>query len=264
MRLLLTILLILAATYVGLCAALFFFQRSLLYFPQPRFDAAAPTLELSREGERILVTVRARPGRDAVLYFGGNAEDVSMSVPDVSDAFPEHALYLLHYRGYGGSSGAPSEPALVGDALALFDEAAREHDRVTVIGRSLGSGIAVQVASQRPIARLVLVTPYDSILNLAKEQFPYFPVTILLRDKFESWRFVDHVSAPVYLIAAEHDEVIPTLSTRALFQRFQKGKAHLTMIPGVGHNTIATSPNYVPALRTAIFPEGQYVTGKEP
>nr|WP_319588188.1 alpha/beta hydrolase [uncultured Desulfobulbus sp.] len=196
-----------------------------------------------------MITTRPHSGPDALLYFGGNAEDVSSSLPSLAQAFPDHALYLPHYRGYGGSSGKPSETALFADALALFDKAKNEHSKIVVIGRSLGSGVAVYLASQRPVARLVLVTPYDSIQGLATRQFPYLPVHWLLLDKFESGKYAPKVTAPTLVIAAEHDEVIPRASTEALCTRFSGGVAALKVVGGTGHNTISESPAYIALMQ---------------
>ena len=113
-----------------------------------------------------------------------------------------------------------------------------------MIGRSLGSGVATRLASQRPAARLVLVTPYDSLQELAAAQFAAFPVRWLLQDKFESGRHVAQVRAPTLLIAAEHDEVIPRASTEQLFARFAKGQAALHVLPRTSHNTISGHPLY--------------------
>jgi pimeloyl-ACP methyl ester carboxylesterase len=199
----------------------------------------------------VHVTVRASEGTMALLYFGGNAEDVNSSLGDLAAAFPDRAIYLMHYRGYGGSSGKPSERALVADALSLFDKVRAEHDDVIAVGRSLGSGVAIQLASQRPVSRLVLVTPYDSILNLASRQFPYFPVRWLLLDKFESWRYSAAITAPTLVIAAEDDEVIPQASTQALVAHFPAGVATLKVVAGAGHNTISASPEYARMLAEA-------------
>ena len=110
------------------------------------------TLTLAADGAQVLVSVRERSGPNGLLYFGGNAEDVSYNLPSLSTAFSDYAIYLMHYRGYGGSSGKPSEAALVADALALFDKVNTEHQNITVVGRSLGSGVAVHLASLRPVA----------------------------------------------------------------------------------------------------------------
>lgn len=236
--------------YLVLCVALYVFQRSFIYYPQPRALAGdATTITLPIEEGQVLVTTRAHPGPNALVYFGGNAEDVASSLPGLAAAFPEHDLYLLHYRGYGGSSGKPTEAALVADALALFDKVHAGHPNMVVVGRSLGSGVAVHVASLRPVARLVLVTPYDSLQELAVRQFPWFPVRWLLQDKFESWRYAPQVSAPTLVIAAEYDETIPRDSTEALYARFRSGVASFKVVAGTGHNTISESPQYLSLLK---------------
>ena len=241
---------ILAVAYLGLCAALFAKQRSFIYFPPPPSRGQRlPGFALLVDGAEVRVTTRLHSGVDAVIYFGGNAEDVAQSLPEIEAAYPDHALYLMNYRGYGESSGTPSEAALVGDALVLFDRVRVEHETIVVIGRSLGSGVAIQLASRRPVSCLVLVTPYDSILELAARQFRYLPVRLLLRDKFESWRFAATITAPTVVIAAEHDEVIPRRSTESLFAHFQVGIAALVVVPEVGHNTISESPDYTSLLR---------------
>ena len=238
-----------ATVYIGLCALLFFNQRSMIYFPQSRSSGVdSATIALSASGVKVLVTTRPHTGPSAVVYFGGNAEDVSNSLPSLAAAFPDDAIYLLHYRGYGGSSGKPSEAALFADAIELFDSVHAEHERVTAIGRSLGSGIAVHLATVRPVSRLVLVTPYNSLQELASHEYPYFPVRWLLRDKFESWRYAEHVTAPTLVIAAEHDEIIPRWSTEALCAHFREGVASLTVVANTGHNTIADSSEYIPLL----------------
>jgi pimeloyl-ACP methyl ester carboxylesterase len=246
--------LLVALAYLGLCGALFLRQRSLLYFPQPRSPAASGDLLAlpmadGPPGSRVLVTVRRRPGPKALLYFGGNAEDVAGQLPLLEAAFPEHALYLLHYRGYGGSSGKPSEAALFADGLALFDRVRADHEKIDVLGRSLGSGVAVHLAARRPVARLVLVTPFDSIEAVAARQFPLVPVALLLRDKYRSWADAPRVGAPTLLIAAERDEVIPRANTDALLSHFRPGVASLVVLPVDGHNAVEGSPGYIPLLR---------------
>lgn len=244
----LTVAFIAALLYLALCAALFVFQRSLLYFPQPRAaGSAAPTLRLPVDGAEVVVTTRPGPGPEAVVYFGGDAEDVTGSLPELAAAFPDQSLYLLHYRGFGGSTGSPSESSLVSDGLALFDRVRSQHAHITLVGRSLGSGVAVQVAGQRAAARLVLVTPYDSILAIASQQFPYVPVRWLLLDRFESWKHAQRIHTPTLLIAAEDDEVIPLAHTQSLLARFPPGTARMAVVPRTSHNSISASPAY-PAL----------------
>jgi len=249
-RLLLILLVTPALAYLAACLLLYVFQRSLIYFP-PALPAGVLRATTTLEVPDASLRLSARPvsGPNALIYFGGNAEDVSLSLAGFSEAFPDHAIYMLHYRGYGGSSGTPSEAALESDAQSLFDTVRAEHPSVVVVGRSLGSGIALHLATTRSINRLVLVTPYDSIQNLAQRQFPYFPVGLLLKDKFESWRYAPLVKVPTLLVVAGSDEVIPRDSTEALFNSFQIGIATMKIIANVGHNSISDSPEYMGLLK---------------
>lgn len=232
--------------YLGVCGTLFAFQRSLIYYPQPRsYQHGITLMTLAVGAETVTVSTRPLPGPDAVIYFGGNGEDVSQDMPDMATAFPGRAIYLLHYPGYGGSSGSPSQKAIFADALALFDRVHTEHPSIVVIGRSLGSGVAVWIASQRPIiARLVLVTPYNSLGDAAAAQYPYVPIRWLLLDKYESWRYAPQVTAPTRIVVAEDDELVPRSSSDRLRTRFKEGLVSYVVLPAVGHNTIQDSPNY--------------------
>ena len=250
MRAALTLLLAPVAAYGVLCAWVFFTQRGQIYFPTPvSATPGAQSLWLESQGERIKAWVVARPGPRALLYFGGNAEDVAGNVEAFTQAFPDRSLYLVNYRGFGGSSGRPSEAGLVADALAVFDHVQREHPAVAVMGRSLGSGVAVQLASARPVERLVLVTAYDSLVNVARGYFRWLPVGLLMRDRYESARRAPQVSAPVLVVIAGADEIIPRERSDALAAAFAPGQTRVVVVPGVGHNTLDLSPQYLEAVR---------------
>ncbi len=241
---------IFAVIYGLLCLGLFIFQRSLIYFPQTRIILTNEVnLKLPIAEGNVLVSIRPHNGEKALIYFGGNADDVSLNLPDFSSAFPDHALYLLHYRGFGGSAGKSSEVALINDALALFDKVYAEHQQVTILGRSLGSGIAVHVASLRPAAKLVLVTPYNSLLELANSQFPFTPIKWLLEDKYESWRYAPKINVPTLIIAAENDTVIPREQTLLLHSHFKHSTVSLKVISNTSHNTIAENPQYLAMIQ---------------
>ena len=241
--------------YLGLCVLVFLVQRSLIYFPQPSsLGARDTTVVVPASDAQVVASLRARSGPKALVYFGGNGEDVTLGIDALAAPFPEHALYLLHYRSYGRSGGKPSEAALVADALALFDLAHREHAQVEVVGRSLGSGIAVRVASARPVARLVLVTPYDSLLAVAAARYPLLPVRWLMLDRFESWRHAPRVRAPTLVIAAERDEIIPRASTERLLAHFAPGVATLKVIANADHNSVSAQPEYGPILGGSTAP----------
>lgn len=248
-RVLLSICIAITATYCLVCLLLFLSQRSLIYFPTAETQAEpAATSTLSVADASLRLSVRPLESSGALIYFGGNAEDVSRSLVAFADAFQDRAIYMLHYRGYGGSSGKPSEDALHSDARALFDMVRAEHPDVVVVGRSLGSGVAVRLAATRPVSRVVLVTPYDSLVNLAKRQFPYMPVGLILQDRFESWRHAPLVTAPTLIVAAANDEIIPRESTMSLLHAFAPGVARIVVLTGVGHNSISSSPDYMSAV----------------
>lgn len=240
------------ALYGAACLGLFLMQRSMIYYPPREAALAAPVVStLAVPGAVLKVSERPLQGHKALIYFGGNAEDVSASLPLLDRAFPGRALYLPHYRGYAGSTGSPTERDLVADALLLVDRVAASHPDIVLVGRSLGSGVALQVAAQRQVERLVLVTPFDSILGIAARQFPVFPVRWLLQDTYDAKRHAPRVKAPTLVLAAGQDEVIPAWSTRRLLSRFTPGTATYQAIDGVGHNTIAQSPAYMTALQWA-------------
>ncbi|WP_211232087.1 alpha/beta hydrolase [Pseudoduganella violaceinigra] len=229
-------LLLLLVVYTAACALVFFRQRSMLYFPQA-FEGGR-VLDLGG-GARVGATVDERPGPAAVIYFGGNAEAVGYSLPELQAVFPGQSLYLMHYRGYGATPGEPTEEGLSADALALYEYVRARHPQVTLVGRSLGSGVATRLASLRPADRLVLVTPYDSMGEVASHHFRWLPVRLLLRDRYDSAAYAPRINAPTTILAAERDEVIPRTSSEALYRSFRSGVATFHLVPGVGHNDIS-------------------------
>src|SRR5579862_952936 len=174
---------------LGVLILVFVSQRSLIYFPQPRSNRNAVIMTLPSPAGKVLVSTRPASGAGAVLYFGGNAEDVSADLPGFASAFPDDAIYLLHYPGYGGSAGHPTEKSITAAAFALFDAVHAQHPNVTIIARSLGTGVAVHVASERPAVRLVLITPYDSLVDVADAHYPFLPNRWLMLDRYDSWKY---------------------------------------------------------------------------
>lgn len=236
LRGMITLLVLILACYLAVCALVFFRQRSMLYFPQP-FEGG--TMLALDGAARVGVTQREEPGPRAVIYFGGNAEAVGYSLPELQAAFPGQSLYLMHYRGYGITPGEPTEDGLFADAQALYDFVRARHPQVTLVGRSLGSGIATHLASVRATDRLVLVTPYDSMAGVASHHFRWLPVCLLLRDRYDSASYASKVNAPTTILAAERDEVIPRASSEALYRSFRPGIATFQLVPAVGHNDIS-------------------------
>jgi len=247
-KVMLTLVAIPVVAYLLAGVALYATQRNYIYVPVPR-DSAQPAITLATDAGDVFVSTRELAGPKALVYFGGNAEDVSQTVPELALAFPDRAIYALHYRGYGGSAGSPSEKDIVADGLALFDRIHADHGDLEIIGRSLGSGVAVQVAAARPASRLVLVTPYDSLVAVGAAQFPVFPVRWLMKDRFDSAARAPGLRLPTTLIVAGRDEVVPMASTRRLQAAFRPGIARWVDLPGEGHNFDMT-PAYLAALQS--------------
>lgn len=235
--------------YAAICGTLYAAQRSLLYYPTPESQSEhARAVRIETSGAVLKVWHLQSSGERAILYFGGNSEDVAGNIDAFAAAFPNTDVYLVNYRGYGGSTGAPSERALLADAEVLFDEVRSRHPRVAVIGRSLGSGVAVHLASVRDVSKLVLVTPYDSITRVAQRHFVVVPVSWLLQDRFDSFGKASQVRAPVLVLLAERDRVIPRAHGERLVSAFAKGQAEVRTLAGTNHDSIASSPEYCSAL----------------
>lgn len=239
--------------WLSVCAGVYFLQRQMLYLPQPR-HVATPLLTLPTPAGDVLVAVREQVGPDALIYFGGNAEDVSLTLDELAQLFPGHALYLLHYRGFGGSAGEPAEAALVADALALFDTVRARHAKVALIGRSLGSGVAIQLAARRPIQRLVLVTPFDSVEQVAARVYPWLPVRWLLKDRFDSTAHAPGVKAPTLVLTAGRDQVVPGENSRRLIASFPSALVVHRAFPAADHDDVSSQPGYGEALKNFLLP----------
>lgn len=243
-----SLLTIVMGVYVGICVFFLIFQRSFIYMPRPETSTHAPAFTLDVPNARVRISSQPHDGPKALMYFGGNAEDVAYTLPELAAIFPDRAIYLMHYRGYCGSSGRPTEAALRGDARALFQMVHACHSDVIVVGRSLGSSLAIQLAAEEPVSRIVLITPFESILRIAQRTAPFLPMALLLHDKYESWRFAPRVSCPTLIIAASHDELVPLGDTETLLRAFRPGVATLRVMDGTDHNSVSDKAEFWEAL----------------
>ncbi|NEX63050.1 alpha/beta fold hydrolase [Noviherbaspirillum sp. 17J57-3] len=229
-------------------------QREMLFAPTRQREVArcSPVGHRTRQvvlrsadGTRLcgwLMTPRVPGPHPAVVYFGGRSEEVSWVVRDAEHLFPGLQVLAVNHRGFGESQGIPGERELVDDGCACVDwlcAAGRVPDgsRIAIVGRSLGSGIAVQVAARRAVAAVVLVTPFDSVLAVARRRIPAAPVGLILRHRFESVKVAEQVRAPVLIVRAERDDVVPHPHTDALATRLPK-LIDDVVIPGSDHANI--------------------------
>ena len=196
------------------------------------------------------------PGqRRGLIYFGGNGEGVHGLREELEHRFPHHTSYLLAYRGYGASEGRPSERALVDDAVALLDHVAERHPEapVDVIGRSLGSGVAVQAAVRRPVERLVLVTPFDSLVAVAQDLFPRLPMARLVHDRYDSASVAPRLQAQVLVLRAGRDELVRAARTTRLLETLP-GAPRVIDLQDADHASLVEDPAYWTAIADFLRP----------
>lgn len=241
--------------YVGIALFLYINQRSLLYFPTPILPIQHPEMTLENDGESINFIVLNEGNMDAIIYFGGNAESMAQSSDEIARHFPAFTVYLMDYRGYGRSTGEPSEEGLYSDALKLYDSIRSKYETISVGGRSLGSGIAVYVAANRDVSKLALITPYDSILNVAQDMYPIFPVSSLLDDEYNAISMVNDIKAKTLIIMAENDTVIDKERTDQLIDAFDSALVDVITIENRGHIDISSDPRYYKSMQEFIGQE---------
>ena len=246
------------AVFIALCAVLYLMQERLIFLRQPLADSvrhatrelpATTEIELTAgDGTRLHGWLRhsaeAAPPHGLLIYFGGNAEEASRHIHD-AEAFAPWSVAAFNYRGYGLSEGRPGEAALIADALVIHDLLAQREDidptRIVVFGRSLGTGVAVQLAAVRPVRAVVLVSPYDSLRSLARKQYPFIPVSLLLEHPFDSLAHAPGIETPVLIVAGERDRLIPPAFSRRLHDAWA-GPKRWTLIADADHNDIHALP----------------------
>jgi hypothetical protein len=230
--------------YIGLLAVMYVTQRSWMYFPE-RLHIAPAAAGLSEaeeivldttDGEHVIVWhVPPRADAPVVLYLHGNGGSLSHRVDRfhalVSDGT---GLVALDYRGYGGSSGTPSERGLIADAMAAYGFAASRYpaERIVAWGESLGSGVAVALASQKPVGHLVLEAPFSSAVDVAALAYPWLPVRWLMKDQFRSDLRIGKVTAPVLILHGDHDSVVPIELGERLYKLVRSPKEFMRIRGG--------------------------------
>jgi len=235
--------------YAAFVALLYFTQRSLQYFPD-RFrtlPAAAGLPQVAEvlldttDGERVIVWhVPPRGEKPVILYFHGNGGSLRWRVERFRALTADGSrLVALSYRGYGGSSGRPSEAGLMDDAQAAYAFAAALYPagRIVIWGESLGSGLAVALAAQKPVGRVVLESPFTSAADVAAAMYWFVPVRWLMKDQFRSDLMIGKVTVPVLVLHGERDRVVPIALGERLYGLITAPK-RFVRFPGAGHNDL--------------------------
>jgi hypothetical protein len=260
------ILIAVVLAYAGMAAFMWLTQDSQIFFPQATRGSAAPPPGWSLEKVAIvaadgtpLAGVLVKPPAEspaarpvaAVIHFGGNAEEVTAYATEAERQYGRRAVLLVNYRGYGDSGGKPGETALVADALAIYDWAAKRADldatRICAHGRSLGSGVAVQLAAARPLKCIVLTSPFESLVAVAKTHFGWMPVGLLLRHRFDCLAHAQALRIPALVIYGGADTIIPPEHSERLAAAWG-GPVERLRLDGFGHNDIDLNPRYAQAM----------------
>ena len=232
--------------YAGVLALMYVFQRSLMYFPDrartPPAAAGLPQAEevtlTSADGERLIAWyVPPQGDKPLVIYFHGNGGALNLRADRfrwmTTDGF---GLLGLSYRGYGGSSGTPSETGFLLDASAAYDFAAARYPagRIVLWGESLGTGVAVALAAERPIGGLILDAPFSSAADIGASAYPFIPVRWFIKDSFRSDERIGKVRAPLLVLHGEQDRIVPIRFGEKLFELGNEPK-RMVRFPRGGH-----------------------------
>lgn len=256
-----TLVLGIALLYASLVLVTALFQTRMLFPAQmaaanrPPLPSSAERLELiTPDGDR-LVGARlgtASDGKPLLLGFGGNAWNADAVALTLHGLFPDHEVVAFHYRGYPPSSGTPSAKALFADALTIFDDLQQQRPRkVIAVGFSIGSGVAANLAHQRELGGLILVTPFDSLKALAREHFSWAPTGLLLRHHMPAIDLVKDRPTPTALIVAGRDTIVPARRSDPLRHVISNLVLDRT-IADAGHNDLYQHPGFVAAMREAV------------
>ncbi|TFV44065.1 alpha/beta hydrolase [Bradyrhizobium niftali] len=241
---------LLAAVYCAGLVVLYVRQREML-FPIPPVGRTAPDAAglpeaeehvlTTSDGEKVIVWhVPARPGRPVILYFPGNGDSLAGCVSRFKAMTADGTgLVALSYRGYAGSSGAPSEEGLLRDAAAAyaFTTARYAAEQIVVWGFSLGTGVAVAIASEHPVRRLILEAPYTSAVDVAASLYRFAPVRLLMRDQFRSDGRIARVTVPLLVMHGTNDLAIPIGFGERLFALAHEPKQFVRFAGG-GHDNL--------------------------
>lgn len=244
------LLIVVSIGYAGGLAAMFLLQRAFL-FPAPTAERTSPQAAgfpeaeehvlATADGEKVIVWhVPARPGRPVVLYFHGNGDFLAGFFGRFHELIADGiGVIALSYRGYAGSTGHPSERGLLLDAAAAsaFTTARYNAERIVVWGFSLGTGVAVALAAEQPIGKLILEAPYTSIVDVAASAFPIFPVRLVMKDPFHSDQRIARVKAPLLIMHGARDPTIPVAFGERLFALANEPK-QFVRFPEGGHNDL--------------------------
>jgi uncharacterized protein len=229
---------------------IYLIQRSLIYLP----DRTRPELNKSRNAgvEEIHLTTSdgisllswykpARKGQPTMLYLQGNAGNIGARAKLVHPYLDQgYGILLLGYQGYGGNAGKPTEQHLYQDVWAGWNFLSHQgvsNDCIVLVGESLGTALAINLASQQKVGAVILIAPFTSMLDLGTYHYPFLPVKLLLKDRFDSIAKISNIKAPILIFVAEHDTVVPSKFSQRIFNAANEPK-ELVEFKNINHNEL--------------------------
>ena len=190
------------------------------------------------DGERVIIWhVPPKGDKPVVLYLQGNGGALRHRVDRFRTLTADGiGLVALSYRGYGGSTGSPTETGLLADAATTYAFAATRYppERIVVWGELLGTGVAVALAAEKPVGRVILQSPFTSTADIAAERYWWVPVRLLMKDQFRSDLRIGKVTAPVLVMHGDQDGVVPFALGEQLYAMVKSPKTFVRF-PGAGH-----------------------------
>jgi pimeloyl-ACP methyl ester carboxylesterase len=263
-------LLLAAVALYGAIVILMILSQADLVFPRHAVGPAGPLppdteqWELRTADGDLLRGVHMPPRREhpeqrlLVLGIAGNAWNSANAAALLHALYPEAHVVAFHYRGYAPSTGTPSAQALMEDAPLVHDHAVSriQPTRTVAVGFSIGSGIAAVLASKRSVDGLILVTPFESLRSVAQAWYPWLPVGALFRHEIDARAALEQSAAPVAIVAAGRDEVVPPERTEALRQA-ARNLAFSRTVGEAGHNDLYARPEFERAMQDALAALGE-------
>jgi len=218
------------AAYLLVSIALYVFQRRLQYFPTTNYltpeDVGLSGIEeitvKTKYTKKLLAWYAPAPtGRPTIIYYHGNGGSLATRAGRIEFLREQgYGVLMTTYRGYSGSSGSPAEFPIKMDALYFYHwlqaRGVKEHD-IVIYGESLGTGVAVATAVNHHPGAVILEAPYSSAVDVGASRFPWLPVRWTMKDRYESEKMINEITAPVFMVHGELDQVIPIRFAKKLF-----------------------------------------------
>lgn len=250
------------AAYAFICLYIYLFQENQILFPpSSSFIAeripAENKIQLEINGITIhgIYSSEINAKKPIIIYFGGNAEDVFYNFPDFMTDLNAQ-FFAFNYRGYAGNEGKPTIKTILQDSEIIIEKIIQKFsinkDQIILVGRSLGAAIAVQQLTKHNVAGVVLISPFDSLVNIGKRYFPWLPVSLLVKHPLDSLSIGKKSKTPLIILAGEQDQIIPISYSKNLYNAWASPQKLFVTIKDTGHNTIHGGRNYFSSINQFI------------